>query len=169
MPANVALLGSGLFAEAAYLPALQANPSDITLHTIWSRSSSSANKLLEAAKSLGLKTSSSNGNIAVQHGDDGLEAVLNDKDVDAVIIVLPISRQPEFVLKALSKGKHVLSEKPVAKDVQTARETIERYEKEYKPKGLIWRVAESKSRLAISGGPTLPGLSSRLRARADDS
>lgn len=142
MPVNVALLGSGLFAESAYLPALQANTSDLNLHTIWSRSSSSATKLLDAAKKLNLQAGS--GDISVQHGDDGLEAVLNDEAVDAVIIVLPISRQPEFVLKALAKGKHVLSEKPVAKDVQTARETIERYEKEYKPKGLIWRVAESE-------------------------
>jgi hypothetical protein len=37
-----------------------------------------------------------------------------------------------------------MSEKPVGKDVKTARETIEEYEKTYLPKGLIWRVAESE-------------------------
>jgi predicted dehydrogenase len=40
-------------------------------------------------------------------------------------------------------GKHVLSEKPVAPDVQGGRDLIETYEKEYKSQGLIWRVAEN--------------------------
>lgn len=42
-----------------------------------------------------------------------------------------------------------LSQKPIAKDVASAKKLIETYEKEYKPKGLIWRVAEVRSRLFI--------------------
>jgi predicted dehydrogenase len=84
------------------------------------------------------------GGINVLHGDGGLEAVLNNPDVDGVMLVLPITKHPELVLRALRAGKHVMSEKPVGKDVKTARETIEEYEKVYKPKGLIWRVAESE-------------------------
>lgn len=34
-------------------------------------------------------------------------------------------------------------QKPIAKDVATAKKLIETYESEYKPKGLIWRVAEN--------------------------
>lgn len=144
MPANIALLGSGLFAQNSYLPALLANPTDAVLHTIWSRSSTSAVKLLEAAKSSGIPGLDGKGSINVEHGDDGLDKVLSDPSVDAVMLVLPISRQPELVLRALKAGKHVMSEKPVGKDVKTARETIEEYEKTYQPKGLIWRVAESE-------------------------
>lgn len=73
-----------------------------------------------------------------------MEHLLSDKEIDAVMLVLPISKQPELIIKALKAGKHVLSEKPVGKDVETARKLIEEYEKDYKPKGLIWRVAESK-------------------------
>lgn len=60
-----------------------------------------------------------------------------------MIVVLPISKQPEIVLRSLAAGKHVLSEKPVAKDVKSGIELIDEYETAYKPKGLIWRVAEN--------------------------
>ena len=37
---------------------------------------------------------------------------------------LPILKQPEFIKKALAAGKHVLAEKPIAKDVSTAKELV---------------------------------------------
>jgi predicted dehydrogenase len=138
MPVKVAIIGSGVFAEAAYLPALKAVTSDVTLHTIWSRSQSSAEKLHSAASSL-------SSNIALEFGDDGLAKVLADKEIDGVMIVLPITAQPDMVIKALEAGKHVLSEKPIGKDVKTAKALVEEYEKRFQPKGLIWRVAESTS------------------------
>ena len=138
MPIHVALLGGGLFAVGAYIPALASNTSDVTLHTVWSRSQVSAQKVTAKATEAGL-------NPATLHGDEGLSQILSDKSIDAVMIVLPISAQPALVIKALKAGKHVISEKPVAKDIKTAREIIEVYENEYQPKGLIWRVAESQS------------------------
>ena len=140
MPINVAVLGSGLFVAGAYIPALSANTSDVVLHTLWSRSQASVENILKKATEAGLKPTT-------LYGNEGLEKVLGDKDIDAVMLVLPITAQPALVIRALKAGKHVLSEKPVAKDVKDARELIETYEKEYKPKGLIWRVAESMSKL----------------------
>jgi predicted dehydrogenase len=49
-----------------------------------------------------------------------------------------------MVIKCLEAGKHVLSEKPIGKDIKTAKALVEEYEKRFAPKGLIWRVAESK-------------------------
>jgi len=142
MPINVAVLGSGLFVSGAYIPALAANTSDVNLNTLWSRSQASVEKVLTKATEAGL-------NPATLYGDDGLDKVLSDKSIDAVMLVLPITAQPALVIKALKAGKHVLSEKPVAKDVKDARELIEMYEKEYKPKGLVWRVAESEWKTCI--------------------
>ncbi len=134
---NVALLGSGLFVTGAYIPALAANTSDVNLHTLWSRSRSSVEKALTKVTEAGLKAAS-------LYGEEGLDKVFNDKSIDAVMLVLPITTQPALVIRALKAGKHVLSEKPLAKDVKDARELVETYEREYKSKGLIWRVAESE-------------------------
>jgi predicted dehydrogenase len=143
MPISIALAGSGVFAQASYLPALLANTSTIKLHTIWSRSSSSTDKLVSSAQSIGLFKSGST-ETRVLNGTEGFKALLGDSEVDAIAFVLPITAQPDLIIQALQAGKHVMSEKPVGKDIKTARELIERYEKEFKPKGLIWRVAESE-------------------------
>lgn len=140
MPINVAILGSGVFAEAAYLPGLKASTKDTILHTIWSRSQKSAEKLHSAAKDQQLQSSES---VDIKFGDDGLQAVLDNKEIEGVMIVLPITAQPELVIRCLEAGKHVLSEKPIGKDVKTAKALVEQYEKRFQSKGLIWRVAES--------------------------
>ncbi|ORX38587.1 hypothetical protein BD324DRAFT_649946 [Kockovaella imperatae] len=136
---NIAILGSGLFALHAYLPnLLTPENKHINLHTVWSRSESSAQKLVDAAKE------KSGGSVSprLTFGDDGLETVLNDKEIQGVMLVLPIRTQMDLVFKCLKAGKHVLSEKPIGTDVAAARELVDEYEKTYKPKGLIWRVAE---------------------------
>lgn len=145
MSTNVALLGSGVFAQASYVPALLslARFKTLVLHTIWSRSESSAQTLHAKYTSSGAPSPQ------LLYGEDGLEAVLANKEIDAVLFVLPITKQPDLVRRAWKAGKHVLSEKPLARDVQEAMELIEEYERDYKPKGLIWRVAESESTFII--------------------
>lgn len=83
---------------------------------------------------------------AVYHDADqkaNLDVLLTRADIVAVIIALPITLQPSIVRKALAAGKHVLSEKPVAADVAGGLELIKEYDSLFKPKGLIWRVAEN--------------------------
>lgn len=135
MPVRVALLGSGLFAAHSYLPAILESR-EVHLHTVWSRSQSSAQALVD-------KFNEGGESPAVSFGQDGYQALLSNGEIQAFLVVLPIPVQPGIVLDALEAGKHVLSEKPIAKDVKTARETIFKYETCHKPKGLVWRVAES--------------------------
>jgi len=54
-----------------------------------------------------------NEHVEIFSGDD-LDIILNNKDVDAVIICLPIDVQPDIISRALQAGKHILSEKPVS-------------------------------------------------------
>lgn len=75
----------------------------------------------------------------------GYDDLLKDTNIKAVVIALPILVQPDFVKKALKAGKHVLSEKPIAKDVDTARALIKWFEEggEIKKESVTWGVAEN--------------------------
>ncbi|PSR73244.1 hypothetical protein PHLCEN_2v10904 [Hermanssonia centrifuga] len=142
-PKGIAILGSGIFAKEAHLPAVAALNSGVAeLKAIYSRSEKSATELATAAQqSLNLNEPPS-----VYHDADpnaNLDALLARPDIAAVIIALPITIQPSIVRKALAAGKHVLSEKPVAPDVASGIELINEYNTTYKPKGLIWRIAEN--------------------------
>lgn len=112
------------------------------LRAVYSRSEKSARDFVDAVKAtLQLESPPE-----VYHDADpsaNLDALLARKDIKSVIVILPITLQPSIILKALAAGKHVLSEKPVAPDVAQGLELIKTYNKIYKPKGLIWRVAEN--------------------------
>lgn len=56
---------------------------------------------------------------------------------------LPILVQPEFIKKALLAGKHVLSEKPIAKDVATAQELLKWYHANIDTSKTFWAVGEN--------------------------
>lgn len=56
---------------------------------------------------------------------------------------LPILVQPDFIRKALTAGKHVLSEKPIAKDIATARDLVQWYHANIDTRKTLWAVAEN--------------------------
>ncbi|KZO94736.1 NAD(P)-binding protein [Calocera viscosa TUFC12733] len=140
-PLGIAILGGGIFVQEAHLPALQElGTSAARILAIYSRSKASAEASVEVCSNFGLGTP------AVYHDGDAssdLAALLKRPDIKAVIVALPITKQGEVVLQCLEAGKHVLSEKPVGRDVKEGIELIKQYEKVYKPKGLIWRIAEN--------------------------
>lgn len=117
------------------------------LLAVYSRSFKSASTVATDAQDL-LKLSKPPAIYCDDAGDQpdaagDLKALLARDDIVAALIALPITAQPEYVLACLRAGKHVLSEKPVAPNVATGRTLINNYEQEFKPKGLIWRVAEN--------------------------
>jgi len=143
MAIGIALLGSGIFAREEHLPAIRASK-DLTLKAVYSRS-------LASAQSLSTNTDTDTDTETVDlYSDDSpptnkrnLNDLLSRTDIHAVIIALPIKNQPDYVRRALAAGKHVLSEKPVAENIEEARGLIEWYEKEVLPRGVTWGVAEN--------------------------
>lgn len=99
---------------------MESNP-HLSLKAIYSRS-------LKSAKSLEHAT----GDVSLYSDDSGVGHTYHDlllrEDIHAVIIALPILIQPEFIEAALTAGKHVLSEKPVAADIARAQKLIKYYQ-----------------------------------------
>lgn len=63
----------------------------------------------------------------------GYDSLLNDREVDAVYIALPTALHFEWAIKALTHGKHVLCEKPLAANADQAMEVAQ----EARRRGLI--------------------------------
>ena len=160
---SVAILGAGIFAKEgkiilhrslviqkpdvlnnkAYVPSLVSLGDQVIVKAVYSRSEKSSRDFTIILKSaLGQNAPDP----SIYHDGDphkSLDALLARPDIEAVFVILPISKHPEVVLKALAAGKHVLSEKPTAKDVATGIELVRKYVSKYRPKGLVWRVAEN--------------------------
>lgn len=135
-PVRIAMLGSGIFAKEAHLPAIAQLQGCMSLLANWSRSETSAVDFQQCAQEQHqIQTE-------IYSGEVGLSSILERDDIDAVIIALPITSQPNIIRRCLQAGKHVLSEKPVAPSVGAARQLIAEYEQNHKSKGLIWEVAE---------------------------
>jgi predicted dehydrogenase len=120
-----------------HLPALV--KAKANLKAAYSRSKATASTLVTEAKNLGYASVDLYSEDTAGHTLDDL---LKRDDIKAVVIVLPILVQPDIIRRCFAAGKHVLTEKPLAKDVQTGRRLIEDYKKLYANKGIIFSVAE---------------------------
>lgn len=135
---GLALLGAGQFACTTYVPKLGDLAHLASLKVIWSRSKDAALKGLELAKPYAPEAEA-------KWGDEGLEAIWNDKTIHAVAVVLPAQAQLNVVLQALQAGKHVIQEKPVGPTVAEVCKAWSAYQAlaTQKLKLPIWAVAEN--------------------------
>ncbi|EFY89501.1 oxidoreductase family, NAD-binding Rossmann fold protein [Metarhizium acridum CQMa 102] len=117
-PIGVAIIGSGLFVKAEHLPAVLGN-AKLDLKALYSRSLKSARETASQIKDAPRPDLYSDDAPGSNYAD-----LLRRQDVRAVIVALPIASQPSYVQAALAAGKHVLAEKPIAKDVATAQALI---------------------------------------------
>lgn len=114
-----------------------------TVVAVYSRSEKSATELVEESKKFDDLASPSIKAYYDQNGpESGVTKLLEDPAVKAVIIALPTLVQPSIARKCLAAGKHVLMEKPITKDVESATSLVTEYEEKFAPKGLILQVAE---------------------------
>ena len=123
-PIRLAMIGSGIFAREAHVPALQALGDAFQVVAVCSQTEKSASVLR-----------------AMLPGDVDIytdsTALLARADIEAVDIVLPISIMPEIVENAIRAGKHVISEKPVAPTVARGQQLLAL------PRQGVWMVAEN--------------------------
>ncbi|KAI1162983.1 hypothetical protein F5B18DRAFT_353378 [Nemania serpens] len=136
-PLGIALVGGGIFVKEQHLPAALASPL-VSVKAVWSRSLKSAE---ETAKLLADAGTTSEVYSSESGPDRSYDELLKRTDIVGLILALPIVDQPNYIEKALAAGKHVLAEKPIAKDLDTAIKLIEYYKKVS---------AETKATLAIA-------------------
>lgn len=127
-PIRVALIGAGVFAQDAHVPSLLRHPDRFEIVAVYSRTQASAAALAEQIpQDVDLYTD--------------LDALLARRDIEAVDIVLPINVQAGMIPAALAAGKHVLSEKPIAPDIMTARQLLSTYAT--RQASAVWMVGEN--------------------------
>jgi predicted dehydrogenase len=136
---RLALIGAGIYARDAYLPALNRLRDYFDLAAIWSRSDASAAALADRWRVLDQVERPSDGAASLELSTD-LPALLARNDIDAVAIVLPIPAQPAVVAQALAAGKHIISEKPIAPSRKEALSLLELHRRHPE---CVWMVAEN--------------------------
>ena len=107
---RLGLLGCAKIAERAFLPAIYKLSHLFEITQIASRSQEKADSFARLF-----------GGQAV----DSYDALIDSNDVDALYIPLPPGVRGEWIKKALIRGKHVYSEKPLALSCRTSLELVE--------------------------------------------
>jgi predicted dehydrogenase/threonine dehydrogenase-like Zn-dependent dehydrogenase len=97
---RLALVGAGSFAKAVHLPLLRVLDAEYHLQAVLSRTGHNA---AAVARKFG-----------AAYATTDYEQVLNDPEVDGVLIATRHDLHADMTLKALTRGKHVLVEKPLA-------------------------------------------------------
>jgi len=111
---NIGILGTAHIAQRSVLPALASLPEHFRIAGVGSRS-------MKAAQM-----------VASQYGCpayDSYDTLLQDASIDTVYIPLPNGLHYEWVMKALSVGKHVLCEKSLGCTVKEVAEMVHLAEK----------------------------------------
>ena len=101
------VLGNATIARKCVIPAIRKSRNGL-VHALATRTPSAADEVIAKNK--------------IQQVYDNYDAVIADPAIDAVYIPLPNHLHRPWALKALSAGKHVLCEKPLACNVHEARQ-----------------------------------------------
>ena len=109
---NIALIGPGRIAEHSLIPGLAKVP-EARLWSVMSRDLGRARDFARRHRAAGGETA-----------HDRLDTLLADPELHAVIIATPDKLHAEQTFAAAEAGKHVLVEKPMATDAESARAMV---------------------------------------------
>ena len=138
-PIRIGIIGAGLFARENHIPALLNLSSQFQIAAICTNTPESAAK----AQAILPKP------VEVYYS---MEDLVQQEDIEAVDILLPIDMLPGAVEVSLVAGKHVIGEKPVAPTVDIAKNLLNIHARHSTQ---IWMVAEN-FRSAQSGAIAHP-------------
>lgn len=110
MTYNVAIVGTGIFATNAHLPAIQKNEL-LTPVSCYNRTAAKA-QAFAALNEPALKVYKE------------LDEVFADPEVDVVDALLPVQYNLDAVKRAVASGKNIAIEKPIAANIEQAREIV---------------------------------------------
>ncbi|GLI76570.1 hypothetical protein PoHVEF18_004843 [Penicillium ochrochloron] len=139
MSIGIALLGAGVFAKKEHLPAIKACQF-FTLKAVYSRSQNSAESFVAAACEGGASEDVEAYFDSPSASSKSLDDLLRRDDIAAVIVAVAIDVSPVLIKKALAAGKHVLSEKPIAPDLDIAQSLVD-YSQQ--TNDVLWGVGEN--------------------------
>jgi len=126
-PIRLAVIGAG-FSRQAHVPALKKLSAHLEVVAVFSRKTQNA-EALAGHFGRGVRALTS------------IEALLDLPGVEAVDVALPIGLAEDTVERALNRGFHVFSEKPIAATVARGVQLLQVYEARKPP--VIWCVAEN--------------------------
>lgn len=120
MPIRIGLIGLSDYAQNAHIRNLLALRDRARITALWNRGGARRDQALElfATPAPGERSAAIP---AVPALCDTWQQLLGRADVDAVIVTLPPDLNREIVTAALTAGKHVLVEKPLAHSVEDAK------------------------------------------------
>jgi len=108
LPIRLGIIGCGLAAKNLHWPALRQMPDKFQIVAVCNRT---PEKAREFAKITGVKKI-----------ETDYRRLLEDSEIDAVLVALPIEQNAAVVRDCLAAGKHVLCEKPLAHTLAEARQ-----------------------------------------------
>ncbi|KAK9465994.1 hypothetical protein V1512DRAFT_264472 [Lipomyces arxii] len=111
-PVRIGLIGTGIFASTSHVPAIHSIPERLTL-------TACANRTVEKAKHFATEAGLPESKIY-----SSLTELINDPEVDAIDALLPASFSASAVKEAVAAGKPIAIEKPIAANLELAREVV---------------------------------------------
>jgi predicted dehydrogenase len=110
MSISLGVIGTGSAFRRLHLPVLQKTPEDFRIVALANRTRAKAEQF--ATEISGAKVY------------DDYRALLDDPNIEAVLIAVPIEFGAKVFTEAIAAGKHVLAEKPIAATVMEGREIL---------------------------------------------
>lgn len=137
-PPQIAIIGAGIFVKTQYIPRLAEISDLVVVKAIWSRTEESARGAVEIACKVFPE-------VQYKWGETGLDEIIKDSSIVAVVVVLAGQTQVDMSLRLLKAGKHVLQEKPAAASTSEAETALSSYNSTFGtlPGQPVWAVAEN--------------------------